>query len=257
MSLQQPNSRKFRVIKPLSGAFIIFGFVAFLPLLGAHLVGNGWKLTCQRAKLGQEKCEVAIESFFESERFSFELSALASKVVKSDERDHETGEYCYLPAIIVTQNNSFRVVSTPNICSEREASRIVSRINHFISTPTEAQLNIHGVSWKEVLLYSSPWLLIGLLMSALVARDSFSNCIFDLDRNYFMITTKNWFRTKNVEEHSLDEIVTINLETQDNGMSIEDQVIIKLKSGKSISLPQANCSNQKLVFELKQFLNLQ
>ena len=92
------------------------------------------------------------------------------------------------------------------------------------------------------------------------ARDSFSSYIFDLDRNYFMITTKNWFRTKNVEEHSLDEIVTVDLETRDiddgmSSISIEERVFIKLKSGKSILLPHAQ-GNRKLVFELKQFLNI-
>jgi hypothetical protein len=257
MSIQQTNSRQFKFRQPLCGAFIIFGFVSFIPLLGAFLSGNGFRLTCQRAKLYEGTCEIAIGSFFKRERVSFELSALSmSKTEKSSSRDSESGEYCHLPTVVVKQDASLRVFTMiPGICSELEANRVVREINYFISTPTEDQLDIHRGSWKEVLLYSSPFLLMGLLMSALVARDSFSVCIFDLDRNCFTITRKRWFRTTNIEEFPLSAIELIDLETQDNGMSIEHKVIIKLNSGKEIALPHGNCSNQKLVSDLRQFLN--
>lgn len=256
MSIQQNNSLQFKFRQLLYSAFIIFGFVAFTPLLGAFLSRDGFRLICQRTKLYEGRCEIAIESFFEQERFSFELSALTAKVEKSSTRDSESGEYCYLPTVVVRRDASFRVFPMiPGICSELEASRVVSEINYFISTPTEERIDIHRGSWKEVLLYTSPFLLMGLLMSALVARDSLSSCMFDLDRNCFIITRKRWFQTINIEEYPLDAIASIDLETQDNGMSIEDRVIIKLKSGKGIAIPHCSCSNQKLASDLRQFLN--
>jgi hypothetical protein len=255
MSIQQTNSQQFKFRKPLYGAFIIFGFIAFIPLLGAFLVGDGFRLKCQRAKLYEDKCEIAVETFFRQEKFSFELSALTAKVQRSGERDSESSEYCYLPTIVVRQDGFLRVIPMiPGVCSELEANRVVSEINYFISTPTEEWLDIHRGSWKNVLLGSSPFLLVGLLISATWARDSFSSCIFDIDRNCFIITCRRWFRITNIEEYPLDAIASIDLETRDDGISIEEQVVVTLKSAKRIELPRSNCSNQKLVSNLRQFL---
>lgn len=255
MNIQQTNSQQFKFRKPLYGAFIVFGFLAFIPLLGAFLAGDGFRLKCQREKLYEDKCEIAVETFFRQEKFSFELSALTAKVQRSGERDRESSEYCYLPTIVVRQDGSFRAIPMiPGICSELEANRVVSEINYFISTPTEERLNIHRGNWKNVLLVSSPFLLVSLLISAMCAHHSFSSCIFDIDRNCFIITRRRWFRITNIEEYSLNEIASIDLETLDNGMSIEEQVVVTLRSAKRVELPCSNCSNQKLVSDLRQFL---
>jgi hypothetical protein len=255
MNIQQTNSQQFKFRKPLYGAFVIFGFIAFIPLLGAFLAGDGFRLKCQREKLYEDKCEIAVETFFQQEKFSFELSALTVKVQRSGERDGETGQYCYLPTIVVRQDGSFRAIPmVPDDCSEFEANRVVSEINYFISTPTEERLNIHRGNWKNVLLNSSPFLLVGLLFSAVWSHDSFSSCIFDIDRNCFIITRRRWFRITNIEEYSLDEIASIDLETFDNGTSIDDRVVVTLRSAKRVELPCSNCSNQKLVSDLRRFL---
>jgi hypothetical protein len=256
MTTQQTNSRKFKFRQPLRGAFVIFVFSAWLPLLGSFLVGEGSRLTCKRTELVEGKCDLLVGTSLNKKRLSFALSALTAKVEKSARRDSESGEYCYLAAIILRENNYSKEISLiPAACSEIGANRVVSRINHFISTPQEAELDIHQGDWKEVILYGSPFLLMGILMSLLIARDSFSSCEFDLDRNCFTIVRKKWLRTTSMSEHSLDEIAAIDLETYDNGMSTDDKAIIKLKSGNEIELPHGKYSNRKLVSDLRQFLN--
>lgn len=254
MSKKRPDSRQFKLRQPLYGAFIIFGFTSCAPFLAALLWGNGFRLSCQRLNAIEGSCEIVVESFFKQKRVSFELSELVPS--KIERRKSESGEDCYLPTVAVKEGASLRVFRMiPGICSELEANQVTGKINYFISSPKEDRLDLHRGTWKEILLYSSPLFLTGLLMSALVARDSFSTYLFDLDQSCFTITRKRWFRTVKTENYPLCEIDSIHVKTQDTGMATESKVVIKLKSAKEIELPQGNYNSHKLASDLRHFLD--
>ena len=229
--------------------------VSFLPLLGAFLVGNGSILKCYRTDLSEGECELVRGISFARQRLSFKLSKLKNAEV-SKSPDRETGEYCYTPAIVVTTPKKFyRAYSlTPNTCSQSSSDRIESRINRFISTPSEKNLHIQSAKWTEVLLYSTPFLAIALLASSLIVRDSGTSYIFDRDRNCLTIVYKKWLRTVNVEQYSLDTITAVNSKTCSD--SSHDYVVIQLESDKKIELAHNDCNSQEIFLTLKQFLNL-
>jgi len=256
MNIHKPHLRQFTIkqsfTRSLIAGFVVLGMTSSIPLIGAFSVGNGDRLICQREKSVKGKCEFIRERFLDHTRIPFPLSALTAKVTRSDEPDDE-GEYCYSPTIVVEETFSTEILTS---CSEEDANWVVSEINQFISTSTEEKLDLHSLDWRHLLLLGSPFILYGLLFAGLIIRNSLSTCVFDLDRKCLTITRKNWFRTTDVEEYDLDIITAVNLETYDNDMSIEEQIIIKLESGQKIILPYNDSNNQKIVSDLKQFLNL-
>lgn len=256
MNIHKPHLRQFTIrqsfTRSLIGGFLGLGIASSIPLIGAFWVGNGDRLICQREKYFEGKCEFIRERFLDHTRVAFPLSALTAKVTRSVEPDDE-GKYCYFPTIVVEKTFSTRILTS---CSETDANWVVSEINQFISASTEEKLHLHPLDWRHILLAGSPFILCGLLLVALMIRNSLSTCVFDLDRKCFTIIRKKWFRTTDVEEYELNIIAAVNLETHDNGMSIEEQIIIKLKSDQKIILPYNDYNNQKLVSDLKQFLNL-
>ncbi|QYX31962.1 hypothetical protein [Sphaerospermopsis torques-reginae] len=256
MNIHKPHLRQFTIrqsfTRSLIGGFVWLGIASSIPLIGAFLVGNGDRLICQREKSSEGKCEFIRERFLDHTRVAFPLSALTTKVTRSVKPDDE-GKYCYFPTIVVQETFSTAILTS---CSEEDANWVVSEINQFISTSTEQKLDLHPLDWRHILLGGSPFILFGLLSAALIIRNSLSISVFDLDRKCLTITRKKWFRTTQIEEYDLDIIAAVNLETHDNGMSIEEQIIIKLESDQKIILPYNDYNNKKLVSDLQQFLNL-